>query len=608
MSGAMCSALFALGCAALFVGERVLGAGAGRVGFSGAGALMVACSLAWRSVRWARAEGERRRVERAALVLFMLGALGLGLYAVRAAVPALAEDWPRLSVGLAVLWPTLVLASLVPLLLVELSAASMARAPVVEAGRVMAALRAGLGMASVLVTCSSVLYVASTRDAVADFSYFRTARPGESTRKLVRALNEPVEATLFFPPASEVAEQARLYFDALAAESPLIRVGVVDQAVEPRRARALDVLTNGVVVLQRGERRERLQLGTELTQARGGLRALDREVHRRLVALTRARRTVYFTSGHGERTERPSAEDARAGVRGLVELFRAENHDVRTLGAGDGLATDVPEDAAAVVAVGPSRPFLPEERAALQRYFSRGGRLWLALDTDAPEDAGDVLAPLGLKLGVHALANDVVFLRRTLQVSDRANIGTQSFSSHPAVAALARANGRDALVLSEARAVEELRPRPATLQSVEVTVRALPDTFADTDGDFTFDTGVEERRPWPLVVAVQGAPAVKGAPPPRALVLGDADALADVLLPNRGNAYLALDGMRWLVGNEDIAGAVESEEDVPLLHSRAEDRGWFYGSVFLAPALVLGAGVWMTRRRGRSRRTQGRPP
>jgi hypothetical protein len=44
---------------------------------------------------------------------------------------------------------------------------------------------------------------------------------------------------------------------------------------------------------------------------------------------------------------------------------------------------------------------------------------------------------------------------------------------------------------------------------------------------------------------------------------------------------------------------VTSEEDVPIQHTREQDVLWFWATVLLAPALVLGVGFFVTRRRGR---------
>jgi hypothetical protein len=82
------------------------------------------------------------------------------------------------------------------------------------------------------------------------------------------------------------------------------------------------------------------------------------------------------------------------------------------------------------------------------------------------------------------------------------------------------------------------------------------------------------------------------------VVLADSDGISDLVLENRGNFYLAMDAVKWLVGDESIAGTVSTEVDLPLEHTKKEDVAWFYSTVFLVPALVMGAGLLITRRRG----------
>jgi hypothetical protein len=85
------------------------------------------------------------------------------------------------------------------------------------------------------------------------------------------------------------------------------------------------------------------------------------------------------------------------------------------------------------------------------------------------------------------------------------------------------------------------------------------------------------------------------------VVLTDSDAFTDVgVFENRGNGILAADAVKWLAGDEASAGAVNSETDVPLDHTRNQDVAWFYATIFLAPALVIGVGYGVTRRRRRS--------
>jgi len=606
------TAALVFGLGLLFVGERLVGAGTGRAVLSGAGGLCVLLALVERIVRHAKAQGDRRSVESWLLVLDGAVVLALLLYFAQSDLWArlfdqsLASGSPKFAGALAALWPAAILAATLPLVLAELAYAAMARAPLVEKGRVGDALRSGAGLAAVLVFAFCAVYVATGRDAKWDLAYFRTARPGESTLKLVHALKEPLDVTLFFPPANEVHDQVADYFALLAQQSPKLRLHELDRAVDPAKARALWVTRNGTVVLARDTQREQLSVGTDKDRARTDLLRLDQEVNRRLVQLTRARRHIYFVTGHGERSSEAGLDtDHRSKVFQLQELFTAQNATVSRLGASDGLGQDVPANASLVVLVGPQQPLLPEETASLLRYVKKGGRLLIAVDPEAGADFSDLLKPLGLDVGKGTLANDEVYVRNSYQISDRANIATASYASNGAVASLSQLGSRAPLLLIGASPLQPRMDRPKDV-SVSFTVFAQARTFNDQDGDFSFTPKLEERKAFPLVAAVTlqaPAPAPKGGKSEqgRAVVIGDSDVLSDAVLQNPGNLYLAADSTRWLLGDEAVSGTITAETDAPIQHTRAQDVAWFYSTIFAAPALVLAAGFGVTRRKRRSR-------
>ncbi|QSQ17819.1 Gldg family protein [Myxococcus landrumensis] len=595
---------FVAGLLAVFIGERILGVGTGRGLLSGAGVVAVVIAAGWRFFASRGASAERRTVDGWVLGLYGLGLLALVLYFLQSDLGTslfdarLSMKSPKLAVVLAALYPALLACCLAPLVLVETAVQAMARAPVLETGRARSALYSGLGMSFVVIFAFATVYVVTQANTTWDLSYYRTAKPGDSTRKVVRGLNEPLQVTLFFPPSNEVGEAVRQYFRDLSTESPqLLNVEWLDQAVEPTRARLLGVHNNGTVVLARGERKEPLTVGLELDRSRGQLQRLDQEVQRRLMTVAKPRRVVYFTAGHGERADtRPvPGETPKPAVAQLKEVLRSQNVDVRSLGVSEGLGQAIPSDAAALVVLGATRDFLPEETTAVLEYLKRGGRLWMALEPEGPRFE-KLLEPLGLKYLGTPLANDQMYFRTTRQQSDRGNLGSVGFSSHPSVTSLTALGGQAAVALIGAGAMDQVQPLPNGIMH-DISVRAHGATFADANGNFTHDAG-ETRRTWPLVVAVE-EPAPAGKSPMRAIVMADADAMSDVVLTNLGNEYLVLDSLRWLTGEEAVSGGVSSEEDVPIQHTREQDVAWFYATVFLAPALVLAVGFVTTRRRGR---------
>lgn len=596
------SVVYAAGLVVVYVGERVLEPSRMASTFTLLGLLAVLAALVL-GVR----QGRRPSGSLILPALYGLGLVALGLHFARSTLPGLlglrplAAASPRLDVVLSALWPALMFASLLPTLLVELALASMARSPVADRRRVRAALLSGLGAASALVFCFAVVFVASDLGWKADLSFFRTARASAATKQLLTTLDAPVQVTLFYPPGNEVAEELTGYFSDLARVSRLITVTRVDQAVDPAQAKAAGVSENGVVVIARGEVRERISIPLKLESARPKLRTLDQEVYKRIAAVARGKRTIYLVQGHEERTFTASRDGSpQTSLGRLKEILTMNNLDTRELGMAQGLGNEVPADAGLVIVAGPQRPMLPEEVATLAAYFQRGGRLLVAADPENAAAVAPLLAPLSLELSPATLANDKYYLARTHQKADRTSIPAASYSSHPALATLSRLGARLPALLFGAGALGKTKVAPNPAPKVDLIVRTESATWEDKDGNFEFDKGHEERKAYAVAAAVTlPKPAGDNATEPRAFVLGDSDALSDISMIYRGNEILAVDALRWLLGEPEVAGPLNKEEDVPVRHTRRQDVFWFYSSVFVAPGLVLFVGWLVTRKRRR---------
>ncbi len=598
------STVYFVGMLFVFVGERIYGAGPGRA-LTAVGVAVIGAAIAIRAARTRQADVERRAVERMLLALYTLGLVAVALYIAQSDLSStvlghpLEHDWPKLSTVLAALWPAVWLFAALPIFMSEFSYANVARAPKLELARIRDALWSGVGLAGALVFAFALTYVASERDKKVDLSYFRTAKPGESTRKIIATMDQPVQVSLFFPPSNEVREQVLGYFEDLQKESKLLEVQSYDHDVDVTKAKELGVSANGTIVVNRGGHKEPMSVGLELEGARNQLRNLDKDVQTRLLKVARPPRTVYFVTGHGERSFEPGGDsDKRPTLRSLKEMLSSQGYNIKSFGAAEGLAQDLPADATVAVLIGPQKPLLAEESAALQRYFDRGGRLLIALEPDAGVDEKELLAHLGIKYVPVVMVTDQAFARRTNQISDRANIMTATYSSHPSVTTLGRLGSRAPLVLVGAGHYEELKDKPAHVSS-DATVKSHASTWADLNGNFAFDPPAEQRKQWPLALAVTKKGTDKDKKDEgRAIAVADSDLLSDGVIDVAGNPAFALDGMKWLIGEEGITGEVSSENDVPIVHTKKQDQVWFYGSSFFMPALVLALGYFVTRRRG----------
>ncbi|MCC6559199.1 MAG: Gldg family protein [Polyangiaceae bacterium] len=620
---------YAAALALVFIGERVVPTIDGaRYALSGAGVLGLAVVTALRFVTVARADGgrgegrrtaprsperpdERRRVERALAILSALGLAAVAAYftttdtgrGLLGVAKAAAETRARIDAATTAFWIALLVVATIPLFFGELALAPMRSAPRIEGRRVRAATISGLSLGLAAVYASLFVYAAGELDVKADFSFFRTARPSDSTKRVAEGLTEPIKVTAFFPQINDVGGEVAGYLREVAAATPNVTVELQDRLLVPAIAKEAKVSQDGVVVLSRGSSREALTIGADMKTAAAKLKSLDADFQKALLKVMRAQRVAYITVGHGELNEAAgdAAKEGRS-AKGLRKLLESQNYSVKDLGLAQGLGTEIPKDAYLVVVLGPAKALLPEEVDTLRRYAEGGGHLLLGLDPDAKADMDPLAGVVGLAWKPEILANDKVYVRRRYNNSDRTILVTTRYSSHASVSTLSRNAQRAPVLFPGASSLDK---RDGATEKIDFAIKSLAETFADLDGDFERDAGSEKSSAYNLAAAVSKdlGGDEKDKKEMRAFVLADADALSDAAFGNEPNIYLAADALRWLGGEESFAGAVTTTEDVRIEHTKEKDQLWFYGTILLAPSLVLGLGFVVMRR---ARRAGGR--
>lgn len=661
--------LYAAGMLLVFIGERVLSGlekGAGAVTALGILAVLAATALRF-SPRF-KVGGERKSIEALLAVLSLAGVVALGVYfattdagTAKLGLDKLEATKQEHVLGvLRVIWAGLVAVSLVPMLFAESALSPMRHAERPESRRVRAAAGAGLTLVLAAIYGALFVYAAGGVPWKADYSYFKTSRPSESTRKVAASLAEPVKVVAFFPDVNEVRAEVASYLRELGQGMPKLQIQVTDRLLSPKLAKELRATQDGVIIFARGSVNYTIKLDTELDKARPALKTLDREVKEQLLKLARAKLTAYVTVGHGELNDaKGGASDPARSATILKTLLQKQNFTLKDLGMAQGLASEVPDDADAVLILGPAEPFAPEELASLQRYADRGGHLFIALEPDSnsqqvtttpggnapapsaapvasaekpapapsakpapagsakvsapevpPEPAPPGMAELAaiaqLTYSPTVLANDHAHVRLSFNNSDQVRIISNSFSSHASVSTLSRKAPAAAVVLFGTGSLERVAHASA---KIDFTVKAPSGTFADRNKNFVQDKDSEKANPFNIASAVSRpiagetpAPAKPGEKKPeskemRAFVVADSDAFSDLVMSNvLGNQYFLVDAVRWLVGEASFSGAESSEEDVRIESTKQQDLSWFYGTIIGMPCLVLGAGVVISRR------------
>ena len=608
--------LLPFGLVLLFVAERIIGAGSELIGlWRLLSIICLAAALAWRAYGLSRAANNQRRVE-VALMIATVGVLAaVGLYALSTnsglewlGVSGSARE--RMSGTLAVLWPTVLWVSLSALLFMEHAYRGMPVEQAIEPRRVSAAAGSGLALSLSFVFVASMNFVATERDITEDLSYFKTTEPSEQSAHMVAGLDEPIEVVLLYPAVNEVLDRLRPYFETLADGSPQLSVRAQDHALSYGLAQQHRIPRNGFVVLLRGEgegqQAEQFEVGLELETARSRLRTLDARFQQHFARLTTRPRDLYLTVGHHEHSASPLDGDTEADRLGeLQSALERSNIQMRGLGVAEGLANEVPDGARAVAVVGPRQPFMPEEAQSLLRYVERGGRLMVFVDPDADHGLDPLLAGLGLSIPRGVLHSSTRHMRRRTGEADRSAVFSNAYSAHPTVTLANRNRSRVVTVFLRGGAILR-NDSAAQLSGVNVTFPLRTDSgfWLDLDDDHARGPAeAEDRFNMIAAVTVPGADGEEG----RAVVIADGDFITDQLIGNRGNAFVLMDTVNWLVGEEHVLGPTQTEEDVPIAHSRDEDKAWFYATSFGMPLPLLIAGAWLSRRRRRGKKTRGLP-
>lgn len=617
------SALLALGLLLLFAGQRVLAhLDTTSTVLTWFGLILIAGSTGIRFWAFRREAGKRKSVERLlllchggailALVIYFLFGTTSGQEMIGIEEGAAAS---KASTMATIGWLVVLTASLVPLLMVEVSLGVTGRDWFAKAGgepgkmvdeaavelfrvRDMATsgLTIALAAAFLMVTCN----VAKERDVREDVSYFKTSRPGPATINMASTLKEPLRVLIFFPEVNEVADEAEAYFRQLNDATGKIVVERHDRVASPGLAKEFKVNADGTVVLvrpetpeeikekkERGNKRppkaddkaplvnEKIILPIEFAKARREkLREFDGEVQKALMKVLRAKRVAYFSAGHGELNDPKSAGmnelvDSKARAAGFKQILGMLNYETRDW---EGFGKPVPDDATILVVLGPRQPLLDEDLKSIADYLDRGGALFLALDPKSEAGLGMLEGRLGVKFDRTPIADDKNYFVARHNASDHRLAVTNQFSSHASVTTLSRAGVKAGIPLLEAGhlldadfMVEQGRNPPRRTY----VVRSMTTSFADLpsaeapQGNYSYDKGTEARKRYNVVAAVEGGGAIED---------GDEDEKKD----SKAAAKKPSDTMRALVF-----------ADVDIFEDRA------LGSFPPLPFIVRDAALWL---------------
>jgi ABC-2 type transport system permease protein len=444
------------------------------------------------------------------------------------------------------------------------------------------------------------------------------------TVSVLRALPRDVNATVFFYPKRD-SEQGRAVAGLLRELTERFQryaparfhVEMVDPDRYPERAEAAQKrygvspydMDQGVVVLASGSRSKFLTrddlmdpMVDESGQPGPAIRAWKGEgafLSAILTVTSDEPVVICFSKGHGE-----PALDATddGGYSSLAGEIQRDGDQARPVEIGrDG---GVPRACRVLVIAEPQRAFSDAERAAVQAFVDRGGRLLAMVgpvfnrDASAFADVG--LEPLAQHFGIRLGDALVVDPPHASDVEGPSvwAAGPDNYAPHPITARMA------------GRITYWPRARPVSVGPVagfeaQPLVRSSPDGWGETDlatirgeADLAFDAGRDQRGPVGVAAAAESR--ASGA---RVVFLGTGRLvmnyrLAGVMLRDYDTDFV-MSALAWLANREERAGiAPKIPSHITLAADEAQVAWAFRLFALGVPLLCLGMGalVWHRRR------------
>ena len=250
---------------------------------------------------------------------------------------------------------------------------------------------------------SSLAYLTTRFDKTFDLTEEKLHSLSDQTLSILKSMEE-IKITIFYKGKQSLTIKNELdrYFKTYKQNAPHIEFKYIDAHLNNKLARTyLEPLSdknnrNIFIFVEYQSKKVRIEEPIE-----------ERTILSALIQVSRrANQNIYFTSGHGERDMfADHAQGLSAFTSSLGETsFNVVEWNFIEKRAG------VPEDASALMILGPTKPFFEQEIGWIKEYIQKDGRVFIALDPGVNQN----LAP---------------FLKKTLSVDFKNNFIVSPISS-----------------------------------------------------------------------------------------------------------------------------------------------------------------------------------
>jgi ABC-type uncharacterized transport system involved in gliding motility auxiliary subunit len=400
----------------------------------------------------------------------------------------------------------------------------------------------------------------------------------EETVNTLNSLASPIHAQAFFSSNLSTETATTLLEKLKTGANGNFDFEFIDPNLEPVLAKNAGIVRDGSIVLKMEERQEIITTITEVQVTSALLRLSQPGV-----------RSIYFLTGHGERSILESSEFSYTNA---VAELKTKNYQINELNL---IATNsIPEDALAIIIAGPAKPLSALEVQLIKEYQTAGGSLIVLYEPSLLTEFSGLEDPLQIYLSESwSIQINDDFVIDTTATNDMNAIIT-SFSEHPISESLTMV-----AIFPSARSVSINDLGTNTANSLAFTSE---NSWAETDmnsllqGNYEFTSGVDIAGPVSLAVISEDT-----ASGSRIVVFGDVDFANDSNYSYYGNADLFLNSVDWVANQDSLINLTPRTKTTRVVATpQLYVQGLImFGSIILLPASIILAAIIVFVRRKR---------
>lgn len=398
--------------------------------------------------------------------------------------------------------------------------------------------------------------------------------------QVLAEIDQPVTITGFFAADDYRREAFEKLLDQYLYHSDHLSYSVIDPDREPLKARQYEPIPYGGLLLQSGERTERVYTSDEQDVTSALLKVISEE-----------KKVIYFLTGHQEHDPEGYGEN---GYSRVTNALRDQNYEVLSLNLA--VTTTVPSDAAAIAIAGPQIALMDDELTRLRSYLFNGGKALVMQDPLYDAGLNDVLSGWQVRFGEGVAIDPAGSLLGGVAAPVVSNY---RFSQ------ITKDMGGLMTLFPLARPVERTGEDPTGSIVFSPLAETTPQSWAEQDTESTevqFDEGVDIPGPLTLIATVEAPPMLGSGSPDlktRLVLIGDSDFASNEYVSGLGNGILFLNAVNWLAEEESlIAIGPKTTQPRYVFLSQVQANAIFFVSVIFVPLALLAMGVvvWWRRR------------